>query len=457
MPTTWNPADSSLVTLSGSDLIATSTGGVSNSTAGIRTIDRYTSGKFYWEVTFNTIGQTTTGLMGSGPLTGLNVPTNSVMIYSTGNIWLNGVNVQSFPAFTIGQAVGIAVNLDGPVRRIWFRLAPGGLWNNTAGHDPGAGVGGIPIDALGSGAAIPLYACAGFYATGRSVTANFGATDFIGPLPTGFTSGLPVGSRPPTAALSTHFTLEQWAGNAGTQAWLTQAYLEQWGASPVSPVQVTQVSLEVFAENTTPAMLQLDRVALEEWLSGDPALSAAEVAQVVVEVWSINTTNVLGSYPVSGSMPGQSAIVAETTRGPAFQTALTAVITEGASAGTQTGITLMLQGVRATTVAGAVSYARTPVGVFAEGFAGSVGTAYLEMLVVPLEGAIATGAAGLIVGAITPQFAGVFAVGFAEAVSAYQGPAIFQPGVYAIGIGEPIYAIAGGIPTPFIFFMGGPF
>lgn len=204
--TTWEAATVTAVTLSGGNLVATSTGTTSNNQgAHAPFADGQTTGKFYFEVTLTTY----TGGAGVGvgigttaaTYSGLSVfATGGDMCFAvghtgTGTIFVNGGNVgYSIGARTSGDVIGLAVDLIN--RRIWFRLSPSGLWNGAAGHDPTIGngtAGGNPIPA---GAMVPFVTYGSSFTGAAGVagnvwTANFGDSAFSGAVPSGYTAGWP--------------------------------------------------------------------------------------------------------------------------------------------------------------------------------------------------------------------------------------------------------------------------
>lgn len=190
-PTAWNPSDKSAgITLSGSNLVATSNGAALQN---VRTVGGRSSGKYYWEVT-STVNFTNTGFgaaNGTAPIGSFsnNTVANTVgaAIYNltSGTIYVNGVNVGSGTAYTLGQASGVALDLDN--YRIWFRATPAGNWNGSGAANPATNTGGfaVPFDAV-----TPAYPLAIFNFSNNSVqTANFGASAFAGAVPSGFASG----------------------------------------------------------------------------------------------------------------------------------------------------------------------------------------------------------------------------------------------------------------------------
>jgi hypothetical protein len=90
--------------------------------------------------------------------------------------------------FAAGMTVGIAVDVD--ARLVWAR-ANLGPWNNNGSADPASGTGGQPLDPVGTlsdGYLGPVVWPAGSVGwPGDAIKFCFGATDFVGSPPTGFT------------------------------------------------------------------------------------------------------------------------------------------------------------------------------------------------------------------------------------------------------------------------------
>jgi hypothetical protein len=189
--TTWSPLDLINTALSGSNLVATAT---ASSSAGVRVVDGYSTGKYYWEITTTTFTANDSGV---GIATATSIfsslggnATRGVMLYHGFPVWVNGtqyVPTTSVGTVTSGSLVGIAVDFG--AKLIWFRLGAAGSWNATSGttNDPATGVGGVSFSALTG----PFYPAATMWNTSDRVTANFGDTAFSGTVPSGFTSGLP--------------------------------------------------------------------------------------------------------------------------------------------------------------------------------------------------------------------------------------------------------------------------
>jgi hypothetical protein len=238
--TTWNPADLVAVTLTGSNLIATSTA----TTAWVRAADRQITGKFYWEITVSTWVNAGTW---AGMATTLNTPPNlNTAVIKSGAIFVAGVTGNSLGARVSGDIIGIA--LDAGAGLIWYRVAPAGNWNGSASANPAAGAGGISTVAAG-GVGIPLYPAANFGAVSDAATANFGDSAFSGAVPSGFTSGFTSGASPALNALATQVAVEEWGtvSAATIQAVVTQVGLEMWASVAAASAAGTQARVMVMA------------------------------------------------------------------------------------------------------------------------------------------------------------------------------------------------------------------
>lgn len=196
VPVTWDIATVTAVTLSGSNLVATNTGTTSTDQGAKAAVaSGKASGKYYFETTWSastgganngigvgTVSSTYIGMGNTGGVTG-------VTAFFLGSVWSNGSNVLSLGGgWSVGQVAAVAVDLDN--RKIWFRLAPSGNWNNNATYNPATNVGGLTIPA---GTMVPFVVFGGSGgAVNNVVTANFGLSAFTGAVPSGFTAGWPV-------------------------------------------------------------------------------------------------------------------------------------------------------------------------------------------------------------------------------------------------------------------------
>ena len=200
---TFDPATVAQVTLSGGNLIATTTGSPSyEQGARVAPVSAKNSGKYYYEMTA-TVGGIGHRVFGIGPPTSnyadLTLAVGGCLVYrENGQIWAAGVDtgVHAGSSILPDMPCRVAVDLDN--RKIWFGpLAVGsttGHWNGVAGYDPATNVGGVTIPA---GAMVPFCSFSPHFGIGgdpgQVVVANFGSSPFVGAaVPTGFTSGWPI-------------------------------------------------------------------------------------------------------------------------------------------------------------------------------------------------------------------------------------------------------------------------
>lgn len=178
---TWNPSDLVNATVSGSNLTATA---VASKTGGGRGIYK-TSGKCYWEVSFNQWNGNSTGagianLSASLANPGAIANTAGIAIAEGSSaLFINGSQVFTFGSIGSTGRLGFAVDTN--AKLIWIRLN-GGAWPN--GGNPSNGTGGFDISSLGSN----YYPMFGFDVTSDQCFALFGAGSFFDPVPSGFTS-----------------------------------------------------------------------------------------------------------------------------------------------------------------------------------------------------------------------------------------------------------------------------
>jgi len=244
--TTWNPSDKSgSITLTGSNLIATSTSGAQ---AGVRAVDKQVTGKFYWECTcvVNTGAGSCVGISWNANAVGT-APISAIAVGAcgpghSGAIFLDGATTGS----TIGTIVNntvVCIAVDCDQRLIWFRSGAVGNWNGSAGANPATGVGGILVTAQGRG--IPIYPTAWLIGGSEQTTANFGDTAFVGAVPSGYTSGFTAGASVPTNAIASQALAEHWL-TTDPDARITQVIAEHWASVASGNLQavVTFVALE---------------------------------------------------------------------------------------------------------------------------------------------------------------------------------------------------------------------
>jgi hypothetical protein len=214
--TTWSGTDKTAgITLSGTNnlTLTTSGGGGQN----VRSIDKQNTGKFYCEATCTTATNINFGFANglctlTNNLGSAAGSVNSAVVFSTGNIFINGV--QTAPTVgSIANGAIVCAAIDLAAGLVWFRNGAAGNWNGNASNNPTTGVGGLAVGPLGNGFAV--YAVGGSAsAAGSSLTANFGDTSFAGAVPAGFTSGFTSGVLPPLNEVMTQCGVEMWASVA---------------------------------------------------------------------------------------------------------------------------------------------------------------------------------------------------------------------------------------------------
>lgn len=162
-------------TLSGGNLTVT------GSSFRIRANILNSTGKFYWEVTYTSLGSSS-GTIGITEQTGATTwgDGSSAITYraTTGAVTKDDdTAITTLGTTASGGTVGLAADLAAHL--LWLKV--GGVWSG----DPEAGTGGISISAL-SGSLAPLLSS---NASTLTATANFGASAFVSPVPSGFYPG----------------------------------------------------------------------------------------------------------------------------------------------------------------------------------------------------------------------------------------------------------------------------
>lgn len=203
---TFESATVASVTLSGGNLVATNTGTTStNQGAHVASASGKTTGKYYVEFTITTYA----GGAGVGVgvakdtatysnLSNLSAGNGGNMCFVVGHTGSGTISTDtgnsglSLGAMTSGDVICVATDVTN--RRQWFRKGAAGSWNGTGGDptNPTSGGGAtivsgtiIPFCTFGSGPA----GAAGV--SGNVITANFGASSFVGTAPSGYTAGWP--------------------------------------------------------------------------------------------------------------------------------------------------------------------------------------------------------------------------------------------------------------------------
>lgn len=207
---TFDPATALHASLSGGNLVATGIA-PANGHANVFISEGHTTGKYYFEITWATMG----GFLNGGEIgIATTTATNFDIIshaadtvqLTQGNffdgapIWSGGVETGFRlggtgllgPYLAAGFVIGIAVDLDN--RTAWFKVASpsflGNFWNGVSTANPATNTGGVSVPA---GTIIPVV---GWGLNLDVYEANFGLTAFVGAVPSGFTAGWTAGSVP---------------------------------------------------------------------------------------------------------------------------------------------------------------------------------------------------------------------------------------------------------------------
>ena len=251
MTTTFN-ATVSTATLSGANLVATSTG--ANQYA--RSADYFNSGAYYFEYTITTTGTFWTVGLATSDAVAYNTAIAAVVVYFNGTIYVNGVSTgSSIGSPTTGSVIGIAVSNDN--QQFWARLN-GGNWNGSGTANPTTGVGGIALPKKSF-----VSPWVSMSVSGIAITGNFGGSAFAFAAPAGFTSGW-TSPGATTAMTSSQVGGEPWLSNSAP------AYFSQIGAEPW------------YLATSAQTQARFSQTGIEAWyLVG----TVAQFSQIGVEVW----------------------------------------------------------------------------------------------------------------------------------------------------------------------------
>ncbi len=177
--------------LSNGDLTATHN---NSSTGGARTASIKTTGKFYYEMTVNNLNGANSGLeflRSTTSYAGDFLLFETLVIVGTtfpGQIIANsGFTFADIGPITGLTTIGVAVDLDHA--ESWWRKLPSGDWNGDPTADPATTTGGIVITGALTGGVGAGPTCLFFGDNTETCTANFGASAFVGAVPSGFTPG----------------------------------------------------------------------------------------------------------------------------------------------------------------------------------------------------------------------------------------------------------------------------
>jgi hypothetical protein len=208
------------VTISGDGLTLTST--QAGNFVGCRASVGKQSGLLYFEATVNhALVATTWGVAGGGVGTILPSPVSfwstaagyaagnnmqAAVLRADGSQYWNNVAVTGGAAVTSGKTIGIAINMNTDPREMWVTsdvtgtsgFGGGPLWNGSNTKSPTLPGTGNPVGVFPSGSTAGTGAS--FYILGDAIwpiwqgqvldssTFNFGATSFVGTIPSGFTA-----------------------------------------------------------------------------------------------------------------------------------------------------------------------------------------------------------------------------------------------------------------------------
>lgn len=149
----------------------------------------HSSGKYYWEITTGTVGNTGLGALSATQSLAngqyLTISTSSIAVYGSSGPWLGaGGGTTTSPGNVAGHTYGLALDVDN--RTIWIIDWSLGspTWNANGTANPATNTNGAILPAgMTSGVLYAGVTCAN---AGDNVTFNFGATAYVGTPPAGF-------------------------------------------------------------------------------------------------------------------------------------------------------------------------------------------------------------------------------------------------------------------------------
>lgn len=180
---TWGSVASG-ITLSNGNLTATYSGS-NNTNAGIATTS-HSSGKWYWEVVWNTVGASNAAVAGfakpSITLNGYQIgitDSNSYGWAPGSPVYFNGGTVHTIESCGATLVMRFALDIGNSL--IWFNCGTVN-WNNDPTADPATGVNGFSFSPLGT----PLTPAFSTFSNNDQVTAHFASGSFAFSAPSGF-------------------------------------------------------------------------------------------------------------------------------------------------------------------------------------------------------------------------------------------------------------------------------
>lgn len=189
--TTWDPtAPGAGIALSGGNLIATYTG--SSAPNAVKSSTSHSTGKFYFELTWNTPSSSNTRESGFGNATAGAASLTGVQVGNTGtttigwgggsDVFVNGASITNVSSWGTPGTIALAIDISGAL--VWFKDVVSGNWNASGAANPATGVGGVSLTITGA----PFFVMVSMFVSGDSVTANFGATSYVYTPPAGFSN-----------------------------------------------------------------------------------------------------------------------------------------------------------------------------------------------------------------------------------------------------------------------------
>lgn len=263
------------------------------------------------------------------------------------------------PGFIQGDTLCVAVDYN--AKRIWCRTNSG-LWNNAVAglQDPGTTTGGYDISTImgGSGGAFPAW---GYETIGDQVTANFGATAFAQPLPTGFgainqapiaptptpsPSPIPSGSGPASGLTGWVIDREYTFGPSGTIQTIAQLQAlfgytlpfgtvnQEWQAyTNFNPANIAIVGNELHLIATNTRGIGVGLIDSAEIVSNLPITAGGPT---IIE-WNLKAADGVGTASGGWLYP---AALPDGTQGPTNQSEVDGVLIVDSATDTTTGVYL---------------------------------------------------------------------------------------------------------------------
>lgn len=192
---TWDPANHySNITLSGSNLTATS--GFTGGLEWVFATNSTSSGLKYCEFLLSSVTAPNHYVVGisnsSAPGAYFGIDLNSTAINAgSGGAILNNSSIGTSTTSSMGDTLCMAVDFGHQL--IWYRTISGGTpgnWNNNVSGDPtnSSSGGGFSFAGINSGPYFVVADLDSYSGNTTGITANFGATSFLGAMPSGYST-----------------------------------------------------------------------------------------------------------------------------------------------------------------------------------------------------------------------------------------------------------------------------